>query len=167
MPAAELNVWLGEQHVATLLQTRSGELRLCYAEETVERLGEGAIAMSVALPVSTRRYQGTRVEYWAESLLPEGETRTTIEQRFGCVAGTPSGCWQRSVPTAPVRCRSSRSASPRGGMPVRLAEKLPVQTLERLEAALLEAQARVPQVEQTIVDTVRSRITRLLRGGSH
>lgn len=31
--------------------------------------------MSVALPVSKRRYRGTPVRYWAESLLPEGETR--------------------------------------------------------------------------------------------
>lgn len=91
MPATELNVWLGERHVATLLQTRTGELRLRYAEATVERLGEGAIVMSVALPVSTRRYKGTRVEYWAESLLPEGEARTTIEQRFGVRRGDTFG----------------------------------------------------------------------------
>ena len=91
MPDERLQVWLGQEPVATLLRTRSGELRLRYADEAVERYGEGAIVLAVALPVSARRHRGTPVRFWAESWLPEGETRTALEQRFGVPRGDTFG----------------------------------------------------------------------------
>lgn len=81
-----LEVWLRGDHVASLEQTRRGELRLRYTEHAITALGFGSVALSVALPVA-RRHHGVPVELWAECMLPEGETRTAVEDRFGVRRG--------------------------------------------------------------------------------
>ena len=81
-----LAVWLGDEPIATLEQTHSRELRLRYTDHAIEVHGPGSVALSVALPVA-RRHRGRPVEFWAESMLPEGETRTAIEERFGVRRG--------------------------------------------------------------------------------
>lgn len=81
-----LAVWLGDEHVGTLEQTRSRELRLRYTEDAIAAHGLGSVALSVALPVAPR-HRGRPVELWAESMLPEGETRTAVEERFGVRRG--------------------------------------------------------------------------------
>jgi serine/threonine-protein kinase HipA len=83
----ELAVWLDDTHVATLRRTRRDQLQLQYTEDAVSTHGVGSVAMSVALPTAARPYAGRHVEYWAESVLPEGETRTHIEQQFGVRRG--------------------------------------------------------------------------------
>ena len=87
----ELCVWLDDSLVATLIRTRTGTIRLRYTDESVSKFGENAIVMSVALPTSMKRYDGTPVELWADSLLPEGETRTLIEGLFGVRRGDTFG----------------------------------------------------------------------------
>lgn len=81
-----LAVWLGDEHVATLEQTRRRELRLRYTDHAIAVHGLGSVALSVALPVAPR-HRGRPVELWAESMLPEGETRTAVEERFGVRRG--------------------------------------------------------------------------------
>ena len=81
-----LAVWLGDERVGTLEQTRSRELRLRYTAEAIATHGLGSVALSVALPVAPRHH-GRPVDLWAESMLPEGETRTAVEERFGVRRG--------------------------------------------------------------------------------
>lgn len=83
---SSLMVWLGDEQVATLEQTRSRDLRLRYTERAIDTHGLGSIALSVALPVAPR-HRGRPVELWAEAMLPEGEARTAVEERFGVRRG--------------------------------------------------------------------------------
>jgi HipA-like protein len=74
-----LDVWLGDRVVAELTMSRRQLAQLRYREDYVAERGEGALGLTVPLPVSGRRYKGELVDYWIESLLPEGETRTVLE----------------------------------------------------------------------------------------
>ena len=80
--SAALDVWLGDRVVAELTISRRQLPQLRYREDYVAERGEGALGLTVPLPVSGRRYKGELVDYWIESLLPEGETRTVLEQYF-------------------------------------------------------------------------------------
>lgn len=77
-----LNVWLGNRVVADLTVSRRQVAQLRYRSDYVAERGEGALGLSVPLPVSSRRFKGDLVDHWMESLLPEGETRTVLEQYF-------------------------------------------------------------------------------------
>jgi serine/threonine-protein kinase HipA len=77
-----LDVWLGDRVVAELTMSRRQLAQLRYREDYVAERGEGALGLTVPLPVSGRRYKGELVDYWIESLLPEGEARTVLEQYF-------------------------------------------------------------------------------------
>ena len=73
-------------------------LELEYDPQLVRKLGVGALCLSAALPVAARPYKDKAkpparraVEYWCEGLLPEGETRTLLEQRFGVRRGDVMG----------------------------------------------------------------------------
>lgn len=77
-----LDIWLGDRVVAELTMSRRQLPQLRYREDYVAERGEGALGLTVPLPVSGRRYKGELVDYWIESLLPEGETRTVLEQYF-------------------------------------------------------------------------------------
>jgi serine/threonine-protein kinase HipA len=93
-----LQVLLHGQVVAEL---RAGPaLELEYAPEVVSALGIGALCLSAALPVAAKPYRDSRpgaprprraVEFWCEGLLPEGETRTLLENRFGVRRGDTVG----------------------------------------------------------------------------
>jgi serine/threonine-protein kinase HipA len=45
------------------------------------------LCLSVALPLALKPYTGVPARRWLEGLLPEGETRTTLEQRFDVARG--------------------------------------------------------------------------------
>lgn len=93
-----LQVLLHGQAVAAL---RAGAtLELEYEPEVVSALGVGALCLSAALPVTGKPYRDTKpgasrprrpVEFWCEGLLPEGETRTLLENRFGVRRGDTVG----------------------------------------------------------------------------
>jgi serine/threonine-protein kinase HipA len=80
--ARGLDVWLGGRVVADLTVNRRQVAALRYRDDYVAERGEGALGLSVPLPVSSRRFRGDLVDRWIESLLPEGETRTVLEQYF-------------------------------------------------------------------------------------
>lgn len=147
MATDELNVWLGQQHVASLLRTRSGELRLRYTEAAVHRFGENSVVMSVALPISRRRYKGLPVEYWAESLLPEGETRTTIEQRFGVRRGDTFGL----LAAIGADCAGAVSFLPGGASPTEDLDTVKPLSPDELDEAL----DRLPTHPLGVDDEVR------------
>lgn len=77
-----LNVWLGDRIVADLTLNRRQVAQLRYRDDYVAERGEGALGVSVPLPITSRRFKGDLVDHWMESLLPEGETRTVLEQYF-------------------------------------------------------------------------------------
>ncbi|MCL2583252.1 MAG: HipA domain-containing protein [Streptosporangiales bacterium] len=77
-----LNVWIGDRVVADLTVSRRGVPQLRYRPDYVAERGVGALGLSVPLPVAMRPYKGERVDFWIESLLPEGETRTVLERYF-------------------------------------------------------------------------------------
>jgi serine/threonine-protein kinase HipA len=81
-----LEVWLDGQVIADItLRRRIPQLR--YRAEYVAERGVGALGLSVPLPVAARPFRGDAVDYWIESLLPEGETRTVLERYFGVRRG--------------------------------------------------------------------------------
>lgn len=86
----ELEVSLADEHVATLRNTRDG-LALAYLPATVSRVGIGGVCLSMALRVDRKPVKGAPVERWTEGLLPEGEARTVIEDRFGVRRGDTFG----------------------------------------------------------------------------
>ncbi len=88
-----LAVWLNNEQVAELERVRSGELRLRYLPATIATHGRGSIALSIALPAE-ERHRGQAVTRWVESMLPEGETRTSLEDRFGVRRGDSFGLLQ-------------------------------------------------------------------------
>jgi serine/threonine-protein kinase HipA len=81
-PEDALDIWLNGAVVATLTLNRRRAPQLRYRPEYVGQRGEGALGLSLPLPVASRPYRGDLVDYWIESLLPEGETRTVLEQYF-------------------------------------------------------------------------------------
>lgn len=80
--ADALQVWLGGRVVADLTTNRRRVPQLRYRPDFVAAQGAGALGLSVPLPVAVRPYKGEIVDYWVESLLPEGETRTVLERYF-------------------------------------------------------------------------------------
>ncbi len=78
MSTSSLDVWLHTQRVARL----KDEMSLQYTPELVDRLGRGALCLSISLPVEEDPYRGDRVRWWVEGLLPEGESRTHLETRY-------------------------------------------------------------------------------------
>ena len=88
-----LAVWLNSEHIADLEQVRSGELRLRYLPASISKHGQGSIALPIALPAEPR-HRGQSVARWVESMLPEGETRTSLEDRFGVRRGDSFGLLQ-------------------------------------------------------------------------
>ena len=91
MTGATLTVWMHADPVADLALDRRGRLTLRYRPEVVDRLGQGALCLSVALPVRSTPHRHDPVERWIEGLLPEGETRTVLEQRFAVRRGDTFG----------------------------------------------------------------------------
>lgn len=93
-----LQVLLHGQAVAELRGGSAMELE--YAPDIVAALGVGALCLSAALPVATKPYRDSKpgarptrrsVEFWCEGLLPEGESRTLLENRFGVRRGDTVG----------------------------------------------------------------------------
>ena len=64
-----LLVCVASKHVATLRRTRGG-LALDYEPTVIATHGRGAVCLSMSLPVTNKRIEGPRVEWWAEGLLP-------------------------------------------------------------------------------------------------
>lgn len=77
-----LDVWMDGRVVAELTVSRRRVPQLRYRRDFVAERGSGALGLSVPLRVASAPYKGELVDYWIESLLPEGETRTVLERFF-------------------------------------------------------------------------------------
>jgi len=89
--ADRLAIWLRGAPVAELTRTRAGELTVTYDPHLVATHGTGALCLSVALPLTTKPYTGRTAKRWLEGLLPEGESRTALEEAFGVDRGDTFG----------------------------------------------------------------------------
>lgn len=83
----DLHVWIGDRVVADLTVSRRRVPQLRYRPDYVAERGVGALGLSIPLSVAVRPYKGDLVDFWIESLLPEGETRTLLERYFGIRRG--------------------------------------------------------------------------------
>lgn len=88
--AETLEVFLNHDHVATLTKATKG-LTLSYSASAVTSYGLGGVCLSMALPVTAKKLSGDAVLWWVEALLPEGEARTLVEDRFGVKRGDTFG----------------------------------------------------------------------------
>jgi serine/threonine-protein kinase HipA len=88
----ELEVWLHGTRVGLLREARTRKLELHYTDEALERWAFGDAVVSVALPLTpARRHPPAKVAAFLEGLLPEGEARTTLEDRYHVVRGDTLG----------------------------------------------------------------------------
>ncbi|WP_432546156.1 HipA domain-containing protein [Kineococcus sp. SYSU DK004] len=109
-----LQVWLRGERVAELVEVRSRHLRLRYTAAAVERWGEGAVLLSAALPVRSEPHTLGATRPFVEGLLPEGEFRTVLEQRFG----VPRGDAGRLLAAIGADCAGAVQVLPAGEEPV-------------------------------------------------
>ncbi len=86
----ELVVWLDDKPVADVAESRRG-LQLAYRDSAVATYGVGGLCLSTALPVTPKPYRGDAAQSWCEGLLPEGETRTQLEEQFHVRRGDTFG----------------------------------------------------------------------------
>lgn len=82
-----LQVWLSGKHLGELERLRTGSLRLRFSRAAVDRLGVGARALSLSLPMTTKRVEGPALERFVEGLLPESPVRQAIEREHGIRPG--------------------------------------------------------------------------------
>lgn len=80
--AGNLHVWMDDRVVADLTVSRRRVPQLRYRPDYVAERGVGALGLSIPLSVAVRPYKGDLVDFWIESLLPEGEARTLLEGYF-------------------------------------------------------------------------------------
>lgn len=132
--ADTLLVRLDGDVVATLTRRGVG-LELLYTADTVRALGEGGLCLSVALPVRGKPYPAAPTLAWAEGVLPEGETRTTLEDRFSVSRGDTFGL----LAAIGRDCAGAVSFVPEG---VEVARDEATRTLD--EAALIAAIEDLP-----------------------
>lgn len=129
--ASALQVWLADRVVADLTMSRRSVPQLRYRQDFVAERGEGSLGLTVPLPVTRKPFKGELVDYWIESLLPEGETRTVLERYFRIRRGDGFG-----LLTAIGRdCAGAVAVIPAGGSPDEGAAPLqPLSTAEVDEA---------------------------------
>jgi serine/threonine-protein kinase HipA len=80
--ADELAIWLYGERVA-IVERHRGRPRLTYTPEALARYQLGTPLLSLALPVSDRRYPQGLARSFLEGLLPEGESRRAIARGVG------------------------------------------------------------------------------------
>jgi serine/threonine-protein kinase HipA len=85
-----LAVWLYGQPVAVVEEERQ-RLKLTYTEEALASYALGTPLLSLTLPVRPERYSHGVVRPFLEGLLPEGESRLVIAQRFDLRASDTYG----------------------------------------------------------------------------
>ena len=88
--ADELAVWLYGDRIATIDQERS-RLRLSYTEDALEQYPLGSPLLSLALPLTPRRYTQGVVRPFLDGLLPEGDARRAIAEDFDLRAADTYG----------------------------------------------------------------------------
>jgi serine/threonine-protein kinase HipA len=87
-----LDVWLDGTHVGLLREARTRKLELRHTDDALERWHFGDPVLSVALPLTPElRHPPGKVGAFLEGLLPEGQARSTLEDRYQVIRGDTLG----------------------------------------------------------------------------
>lgn len=89
--AADLDIWLYGVHVAEVAEGRTRRFQLSYTDEALARWPRGRPLLSVSLPLTSERLPPSRVGPFLEGLLPEGEARAVLEERYSLRRGDVAG----------------------------------------------------------------------------
>jgi serine/threonine-protein kinase HipA len=78
-----LDVWLDGVRVAILDDAAAfGMSSLHYTDDAMDAYGQGGLALSVRLPVRPDPYSAYEARNWLDGLLPEGDLRTVLADRY-------------------------------------------------------------------------------------
>lgn len=91
MAAPSLDIWLYGELVAQVTERRTGTFQLRYTEAALERWTVGRPLLSVSMPLTPSTYPHGVVGPFLEGLLPEGEARVVLEERYGVRRGDVAG----------------------------------------------------------------------------
>jgi serine/threonine-protein kinase HipA len=91
MAAPSLDVWLYGELIAQVTERRTGKFQLRYTEAALERWTVGRPLLSVSMPLAPMPYPPGVVGPFLEGLLPEGEARVVLEERYGVRRGDVAG----------------------------------------------------------------------------
>jgi len=78
-----LDVYLFDERIAELERQGPTRYRLSYVQAAVERHGEGALLLSISLPVRPSPYPNSETKPFFEGLLPEETVRGAIARTLG------------------------------------------------------------------------------------
>lgn len=121
--AAGLDLWLYGVHVAQVSERRTGKFTLRYTEDALERWSRGRPLLSVSLPLTPDRVSPSQVGPFLEGLLPEGESRAVLEERYGLRRGDVAGL----LAAIGLDCAGAVQVVPAGaGLPARPAAAEPI-----------------------------------------
>ena len=91
MPAPSLDVWLHGVLVAQVTERRTGRFQLRYRDEALARWPRGRPLLSVSMPLRVEPFPPGVVGPFLDGLLPEGEARAVLEDRYGLRRGDVAG----------------------------------------------------------------------------
>lgn len=91
MAAASLDIWIYGELVARITERRTGKFQLRYTDAALEQWTVGRPLLSVSMPLAPSPYPPGVVGPFLEGLLPEGEARVVLEERYGIRRGDVAG----------------------------------------------------------------------------
>lgn len=115
-----LQLWLRGEHLGEVEQLRSGRARLRFSGEAVGRWGERSRPLSLSLPMTASRVEGSQLDIFLDGLLPEGALRAQLESKYGTrtpiellshIGGECAGAVQLTIDDAPPGSGSLRPLS--------------------------------------------------------
>ncbi len=87
-----LDVWLYGTMVGRLTEPKYGKIRFDFSDDSQRRFRSGSVVFSVSMPISTnRRPRGDITKAFFDGLLPEGDARDSISDRFSVTRGDNFG----------------------------------------------------------------------------
>ena len=91
MAAPSLDIWLEDELVAQVTERRTGRLQLRYTDKALDQWPLGRPLLSVSMPLVPSPHPPGVVGPFLEGLLPEGEARAVLEERYGVRRGDVAG----------------------------------------------------------------------------
>lgn len=87
MPTPSLDLWLHGVLAAQVTERRTGRFQLRYRDEALARWPRGRPLLSVSMPLRAEPFPPAVVGPFLDGLLPEGEARAVLEERYGLRRG--------------------------------------------------------------------------------
>jgi serine/threonine-protein kinase HipA len=90
-PLEQLDLYLNDSHLAVLHEAGMGYASLTYDPEVVNAYGEGAVLLSLGLPIQAAPYPGVETRAFLEGLLPEENNRDVLADELRLDRGNVFG----------------------------------------------------------------------------